>query len=110
MTSEKFEDCLDIRQLVKNHLNLNQLLNLLLTPAQKFFFLHHKGRIIDPTETTTDTENDIWKFKDKTKLTKSQERYNDNIHELLNDFRAVSRLDRLLLSGLVRKNKKKKLP
>ena len=68
MTSEKFEDCLDIRQLVKNHLNLNQLLNLLLTPAQKFFFLHHKGRIIDPTEKNTDADNDIWKFNENDKV------------------------------------------
>ena len=49
---------------MKAQLNLNQLLNLLMTPAQKLLFLHHRGRQVHPSEAPADDENDIWTFND----------------------------------------------
>ena len=82
LTAEKFESHLDVRDLMKVQLNLNQLLNMLLTPAQKFLFLHHRGRLVHMNDTSTSDENDIWTFNKNKKVKKM------NIQELLHDYKA----------------------
>ena len=78
ITTEKFEGCLDIKQLVKTHLNLNQLLNILLSPAQKCLFLHHRGRLINPNKNKK-KKDDVWTFDNDVDI---------SIQELLHGYKA----------------------
>ena len=67
----RFDDCLDIRQIVKNHINLNLLIQLLLTRPQQFLFLHHRSQAVPKKEkssnslTENDSEDYYWDFKKK---------------------------------------------
>ena len=44
---DRHEKALDVKTLVETYTNLNLLLQMSLSRAQKFLFLHHKERVIN---------------------------------------------------------------
>ena len=65
-TASAFEDCLDIRKLVAQQINLALLIRLLLNKRQQFLFMHQNARNVTDTQirgSSSDNDADQWELR-----------------------------------------------
>jgi len=97
--SNRFNEQLDIRSLVKVRTNLALLLRLLLTDKQLLLFRHQRRRSIGVASDDEQSSSSMNASSDDIGTPKSSSDMFSQWSKLLG-FRAESRLDRLLLGGL----------